>query len=364
MCRPRFDAHPGYDVAVGERALVAAVRGDRIGIEQRSLRDPGEGEVLLQVLLSGLCGTDLFKIRNRAVPDGTVLGHEIVGKILAWGPGVDEQLAGTRVVVPHHVACGSCRLCRAGNGTLCSTFRENLLEPGGFSDLVLVRPRAVARALYPIPDPIDDRAAIALEPTACVLRGIRRSGLLDPSQDAARVLILGAGSMGLLHLLVLRALLPETEVTVVDPVEERRQWAGRLGAFRFLAPSEIEPGFDGEAPDVVFDTVGGAPLLRDSIGTVRPGGTVILFAHASAGEQGEFDLNELFRNEVRIVPTYSGLLEDQRDAHALLCARRFDPASLVTDVIPLSEFEEGLRRAENHEALKVAYRPAGKETEE
>ena len=79
---------------------------------------------------------------------------------------------GDRIAVPHHVSCGTCRLCRSGNPTMCDTFRDNLMEPGGFADYVLIRDRATAEAAHKVPDGISDAAAVFMEPAACVLRGV------------------------------------------------------------------------------------------------------------------------------------------------------------------------------------------------
>src|SRR5207247_6424162 len=102
-------------------------------------------------------------------------------------------------------------------------FKENLLEPGGFAEHILVRARAVAQAAYRMPEGVSDEAAVFLEPAACVLRGIDRSGL-GPEGLAV---VQGAGSMGLLHLLVLRAFLPEVGVVMIDPVPDRLRLAER-----------------------------------------------------------------------------------------------------------------------------------------
>src|SRR5262249_52547700 len=140
----------------------------------------------------------------------------------AIGPGVAGFVPGDRVVVPHHVACGECVLCRRGAETLCPVFRENLLTPGGFSEHILVGERAVRRATFLVPEDLSDEAAVFLEPAACVLRGIRHARLAEMDSGGAPLVaaVLGAGSMGLLHLLVLKALLPAVRVAVVDPLAD------------------------------------------------------------------------------------------------------------------------------------------------
>ncbi|HBC07028.1 MAG TPA: alcohol dehydrogenase, partial [Rhodospirillaceae bacterium] len=113
----------------------------------------------------------------------------------------------------HHVPCGTCLMCRRGNETMCETFRENLMAPGGFADTVLIKARATAQAAHRVPDGVSDEAAVFMEPAACVLRGVERAAV---AADGVAV-IQGAGSMGLLHLLVLKAALPGVRVAVIDP---------------------------------------------------------------------------------------------------------------------------------------------------
>lgn len=329
----------------------------RMGVQDRP--DPGPGEILLAMVKSGLCGTDLFKLQTGTAPTNGVLGHEIVGTIAALGTGVDRFSIGDRIVVPHHVACGTCLLCRRGNETMCPEFKINLMAPGGFADHILIAARAVSRAAFRIPDHVSDEQAVFVEPAACVLRGIDRSGI-GPDGRAA---ILGSGSMGLLHLLVLKAAFPACRVLVVDPEPDRLDLAKRLGADAVAAPgtATAEAGCDltdSAGLDAVFDTVGGNGTLEAGIDLLRPGGTLVLFAHAGDGEAAQFDLNAVFKAEKRIIATYSGGLADQRRVFDMICAGDLDPTPLVTHTLPLDDFQRGVDLTRQREALKVLYTPS------
>lgn len=337
--------------------VVACTGGDRTRLERRPIPTPGDGELLLELRVVGFCGTDLFKLDTGSASPGTVLGHEVVGRVVAVGEGVRFQ-PGERIAVPHHVACGECVCCRRGAETMCETFKENLLEPGGFAEHILVRRRATALAARRLPASLSDDAAVFMEPAACVLRGVDRSGLT--AQGVA--VVLGAGSMGLLHLLVLRAALPGVCVVCVDPLEQRRRLAERLGADCGIAPGEdvadaVRRLGHLEGADAVFDTVGGARTLRDGLSLTRQGGTVVLFAHASQHEQADFDINVLFKHERRVVGTYSGGLDEQARVFELLSRGEFDPTPLVTHRLPLERFEEGVCLARERKALKVLFTP-------
>jgi len=326
-------------------------------VARRPAPEPGPGEARIALACCGVCGTDLFKLANRTVAAGTVLGHELVGRVETLGPGVDSLAVGDRVVVTHHVACGSCPLCRRGADTQCPTFRENLLVPGGYGELVVVRPRAVVAA-WRVPEGVADDAAVFLEPAACVLRGVDRAVL--PAGEGCAV-VLGAGSMGLLHLLVLRSACPGVEVVVSDPQGERRALALALGATAAVEPDGLAASVvevsGGVGADAVFDTVGGSGPLRQGLAVARPGGTVVLFAHAGAGEPAGFELNPFFKSEQRVVATYSGGLGEQRRVADLIGRGALDPSPLVSHRLRFERCQEAIALARERRGLKVLLEP-------
>jgi len=350
----------------GTASMTVAVAAEgALRLESRPRPEPGAGEMLLRLRCAGLCGTDLFKLRHGLAQPGSVLGHEVVGTVAVLGAGAVGFVSGDRVVVPHHIACGECALCRRGNEPLCPAFQENLLAPGGFSEWVLVRERAVREAAFGLPPHLPDEAAVFLEPAACVLRGLRHARLAETALAGSSpgcAAVLGAGSMGLLHLLVLKAVHPGLRIAVCDPLDERRDLARRLGADAATSPGPELREVIGEltnrlGADAVFDTVGGAAPLEDALAASRPGGAVVLFAHAEAGERAGFDLNAFFKCERRLLATYSSSLVDQREIYRLLVTRRLDPSVLVSHRLPLSRFAEAVVLAREQRALKVLLVP-------
>ncbi len=339
--------------------VVACTGGEATRLETRALPDPGPGEILLGLRVVGFCGTDLFKLKTGSAKPGTVLGHELVGDVLALGDGVTWLAIGDRVVVPHHVPCGTCIYCRRGNETMCEVFKENLMEPGGFADAILIRPRATALAARKVPASLSDAAAVFMEPAACVLRGIERSGL----QGEGIAVVLGAGSMGLLHLLVLKAVFPKVDVVMVDFDAGRLALAVELGAARTAAPGDeataaVRALSEGVGADAVFDTVGGEKALAAGVALTRAGGSVVLFAHAPDGQSAGVDLNAVFKSERRIIATYSGALREQQKVFDLLVSGALDPAPLVTHTMPLDDFAEGVGLVVQRKALKVLFTPS------
>jgi len=333
--------------------VIACKGGEDTALEVRQSPEPGPGEILLKLRVVGLCGTDLYKLTTGSALPGTVLGHEMVGQVIALGKGVNKFHLGDRIVVPHHVPCGECLLCLRGNETMCDVFRENLMEPGAFANLILIRSRAVEQAAYHIPDHLSDEAAVFLEPAACVLRGIRRAELVE---DGTAVII-GAGSMGLLHLLVLKAALPSVSVTVIDPVDGRRTLAKELGAEQAIAPSKNVSSIVQDV-DAVFDTVGGSATLKEGLSLTRRGGCIVLFAHAPEDEQAEININSIFKYERRIIGTYSASVKEQSEIFQLLASGILEPTPLVTHTMPLDEFALGVELVKTQQALKVIFTPS------
>jgi len=346
-------------VSIPRSHMVIACRGgDRTAVEERALIAPQAGELLLKMRMVGLCGTDLFKLDNGTVTPGTVLGHELVGEVASVGDGVSGFRNGDRVAVPHHVACGECALCLRGAVTMCEAFKENLLTPGGFAEHVVVKARATTRATRKLPDDLADEVAVFMEPAACVLRGVRCANL-EPHGVAV---VQGGGGMGLLHLLVLAAVYPELRILVIDPIEERQSLARTLGASAAASPGDdarhaLMEMSGALGADAVFDTVGGAALLASALAMTRYGGTVVLFAHAPAGECAAFELNTLFKHERRILGSYSGGLEEQSQIFSMMLDGALDPSPLISHRLPLVDFASGVAIARRREGLKIIFTP-------
>jgi L-iditol 2-dehydrogenase len=286
------------------------------------------GGVLVDVRLCGLCGSDVERLRPGGVTDGQVLGHELVG-VVREGP----VPAGTRVALAHHVPCGRCEACRAGHEPLCETHRASHLEPGGFCERTAASAAHVAHALLPLPDGVSDLAGTFVEPLACVLRGLDRVGPVD------RLLVVGAGSVGLLAAQAARA--RGVEATVLEPDPARQQRAALLG-------------FQPPARPANAALVTAAPGLGDAVTHVADGGTVIVFA---GGEPVSLDVDAVYRRELRLEGVRSATPAHLRAALALLATGAVEPEPLVDVVLPLEEFAEGVRRYRAREVLKVVFAP-------
>lgn len=314
------------------------------------------GEALIELVCCGLCGTDLYKLADAGRPPGEVLGHEVVGRVVESRAG--SLVPGDRVVAPHHAPCGECRLCRSGAETMCPRFAENLLDPGGFSERLRLKARAVERTVRKLDDGLADEAAAFVEPAACVLRGIDRAGLVP---ETPAVVVIGAGSMGLLHLLVLRVSFPGARVLVAEPDPDRRATARQLGADTVVTPDELTDLVDPTDPragaDAVFDTAGGQDAFDLALQATRPGGRVVLFAHAAQDTRVTFDINAVFKSERQVIGAYSGSPAEQKRVLDMMLDGALDPTPLVTHRLPLSRAADAVDLCRRREALKVLLHP-------
>jgi L-iditol 2-dehydrogenase len=327
---------------------------EALAVEQRPTPAPGPGEVLLRVEACGICGTDLriASGAHRAYPEGTVRvpGHEIAGVVEAVGPGNGSPAVGERVFVAPNVGCGRCDQCRAGRVNLCRTPQAlGITRDGALATHLLASEDVVGQGnLLPVPADADPAAIAVVEPLACVLRGQRpcRIGAGD------RVLIIGAGPIGMLHLLAARARGPR-EVVVSEPSPSRRAQAAERGADQAVAPEELDGAFD-----VVIVAAPAGAAQETALEVAAPGGRVNFFAGLPRdASRVELDTNLIHYKELLVTGTTACTTEDCREALDLVLSGAVDTGRLVTERRPLAEAVDALAAARTGEQLKVVIEP-------
>jgi L-iditol 2-dehydrogenase len=328
------------------RAAVHAGRGE-IRIETRPAPTIEAGDVLLRVRGCGLCGSDLAKFRGPAVRPA-VLGHEVVGDVVAAGAEAGGFRPGERVVVAHHVPCGACHYCRRGSVSMCRAFKASNLDPGGFAEYVRVPAQNVRHVTFRVPAGMPDAEASFTEPLGCCVRAIRRTAI-EPGDTAV---VAGLGAMGCL--LVQLARRRGARVVGVDPLPARRALAESLGAEAGVAPDQtvaalVAPS-GGRGADVVVLTVGAPALVRAALGWVRDGGAVHLFV---GDGEGPVPFGELYKRELTLTATYSSSPDDLAEAFNLIRTGAIRVAELCSHRVPLERLAEAVGLMERREALKV-----------
>ncbi len=321
------------------RAAVS-LPGGEVRLQQLPDPEPGEGEVVCDVVACGVCASDVtdWYIAAR-LP--AVLGHEPAGVVRAVGPGVGGWQAGDRVAIHHHAPCGECRRCRRGHETLCERFRATRLDPGGFAERVRIPPDLV-RELLPIPAGLDPVAATFIEPLACVLRAQDRAGL----RPGDSLLVVGAGVNGLLQIAAARARSVEA-VWVREPRPERLRVAEAWGAEHH----------GNELVDVAIVCTPKPPAIAAAAAALAPGGTLCLYAPPAPGDAPAFDGTAVFLRELTITASYSAGPQDMRVALELIAGGLIDPLPLVTHRLALGDTGRALELQRSGEALKAVVLP-------
>jgi L-iditol 2-dehydrogenase len=232
------------------------------------------GCVLVRVRNCGICGSDLHWYVGEFPPPSVCPGHEIAGDVVEVGLGVEGLCAGDAVAVEPLVVCRECSYCRTGNYQLCRSFNVlGMSRPGGLAEYVSVP----AYATYRMPPGMDHEVGSLAEPMAVCVHGVRLAGVTLGD----RVLVLGAGTIGLLSILAARAA-GAAEVAVTARHPHQADLARQLGAARVFATDAAgdreRSDWTAHFPvDVVVETVGGsANTINDAIQSVRPAGTVAI----------------------------------------------------------------------------------------
>lgn len=310
-------------------------------------------DVLLAVRAAGICGTDVHILSvppgHPATP-GVVMGHEYAAVVLATGDRVDRVSAGDQVVVDPSVWCGDCPYCQMGLTNLCDRMTGiGIFRDGGFAPFSVVPARAVYRIAPDVPAEI----AVLAEPIADVLHGLRKLSIM-PGESA---LVLGAGPIGLLFTLLLRAA-GVRKLLVAEVSAYRTAYARACGADLTVNPQEedLASAVRRETvlgADVIVDAVG--TLLEDGLRCVRKGGRVLLFGmheHARPAVR-QYDIT---RYEIQILGTYIARGTFPL-AVRLLESGRMDFGRLVTHRLALAHIHQGIDLLRRGEAVKVAVLP-------
>jgi len=338
-------------------ALAAVFYGPGdLRLEEVAVPQPGPGELLIRITACGLCTgeiMDWYIARKAPVP----LGHEPVGVVVEAGSGTAFR-PGERVFVHHHAPCMSCRACQRGDHVHCPAWAARRLIPGGLATYALAQAPAVAADTLRLPQELSDDAATFVEPLATVVKSVRRARI----RDGDRVLVIGMGVMGLLHLLALREIAAPSVLIGADLLPARAAIAARYAdvvadiSWQRLG-DVVRESTAGEGADVAIVGPGTVEALEAGCSSLAEGGTLVVFAPTPPEARWPLPVHDLYFKEITITPAYSAGPEETREALRLLVAG-LPVEPLVTHRLPLSEADRGYRLLrEAGEALKVVVRP-------
>ncbi|GAA4416440.1 alcohol dehydrogenase catalytic domain-containing protein [Georgenia halophila] len=298
--------------------------------EVRDVPEPeaGPGQVVVDVERAGVCGTDaeFFSGHMAYLATGDAsypvrIGHEWCGRVSAVGAGVDPTWAGRRVTGDTMLGCRRCERCRADRQHLCAD-RFEIGVRGGWPGALAERLPVPVSALVPLPDAVDETLGALVEPGGNAVRCVRAADV----RPGARVLVLGAGTIGLLVAQVARA--HGGEVSVLERSEHARDFAASLGFHQVATARDLE----GLALDAVVDATNGAEMPSFAVERVEPGGRVVLIGLAA--QQSVIDTRRLALKDVTAVGVLSasGGLAGTVELYA---SGRVDPRPLVAATVGL-----------------------------
>jgi L-iditol 2-dehydrogenase len=328
----------------------------------------GAGELLVKIASCGICGTDLKKIHTGSHSAPRIFGHEMAGVVVQTSAGVENFTAGERVMVFHHIPCGSCYYCRKQTFAQCATYKKvgatAGFEPsgGGFSEYIRVSDWIVGNGgVVRIPDGIPFEQAAFIEPVNTVLKGVK---LLNLAADET-VLVIGQGPIGLL----LAALARRTGARVLtsDLYPERHALAAKFGLNEPIdartenVVERVKDATEGRGADAVLLAVGGKALIQTAMDAVRPGGKVMLFAQTQH-EVASFDPGAVCMDEKTLLGSYSAsvtILDEVTDLVFGSYRNGFDLTQLISHRFSLEDAVKGVEIASNPQgdSMKIMIEP-------
>lgn len=327
-----------------------------IEIEDSAVSTPGDGELLVKIKAALTCGTDLkaYLRGHSLIPMPGPFGHEFSGVVAAKGNRAGRFKVGDAIMSVHSAPCLTCAFCGKGLFNLC----ENLMSSkvlGAFSEYLLIPRHIVQQNVFIKPEGLSFKEAAFLEPLSCVVHSV------EPLNITAKntVMIIGAGPIGLLHLMLAKHKGAKVIITALE--EERLLMARKLGADLTFHPSESESAvreFTREmGADFVFECTGQPAVWESSVNYVRRGGTVVLFGGCKSGTKVTFSADRLHYDEITMKGVFHFTPGDVKKAFALLRDKKLNVKKLITATCSLQEIASVFPRLAKGEGIKYAVVP-------
>jgi L-iditol 2-dehydrogenase len=325
-----------------------------LGMRDQPVRPPGRGEVTLEVIATGLCGTDLH-IEDDEFPTEppVTMGHEITGEVAVLGEGVDPGWMGARVACETYFAyCEECEACRDGKPNLCAGRRSiGSRVDGGFARWLTIP----VRNLWRLPEHVGWFAGALTEPLACVTRCLFDPPVIDAGD---RVLVVGPGAMGVLTAQCARAAGGVVTLVGLEKDRHRLELAATLGLSTQVAESAEDLG----TFDVVAEASGHQGGAMTAFGSVRKGGKYVQVG--IFGQPVTVPFDTILYHELPVRSGNATTPGSWRRALLLLEADLVQLDPLVSDVVPLDEWERALRATREGTGMKIVIDPRPKDEKE
>jgi L-iditol 2-dehydrogenase len=372
------------------------IKPGRIELCEIKTPQPSHGEMLIKIKAALTCGTDLkaFRRGHPMIPMPGVFGHEFSGVVAEVGKGVKGFKEGDEIMAVHTAPCLKCIYCKKRLYNLCDKIMDTKVL-GAFAEYILLTEYIVKQNVLYKPKNLSFEEAAFLEPLSCVVHSMKSVDI----KRGDNVLVIGAGPIGLLHLLLLKE--KGATVTIIDKHTKKLKIAKNLGADFILRtdttyspsptpfpsreennegknPSPLvgEParqirsdgargeGFfqmnkftDGIGFDYLFECTGRPEVWQASVNYVRRGGTVILFGGCKSGTKVTYDTGKLHYDEITLKGVFHFTPSDVKKAYKLLCKGRIGISRLISGSYPLNQLQKAFDKLARGVGIKYAIIP-------
>ena len=328
-----------------------------VRIEERDIPKINDDEILIKVIASGICGTDVLEwYRIKKAP--IVLGHEIAGVIEKVGKNVKNFKVGDRVTATHHVPCMKCHYCLNGHHTACETLHKTNFEPGGFSEYIRIPKINVELGTFKLPDNVSFDEGTFIEPLGTVVRAQRLANL----KENQSLLVIGSGISGLIHIKLAKSKNVK-KIIAVDINEYRLNAAKRLGADVIInanndVVSKLKESNENRLADLIIVCTGALSAAKQALQCVDKGGTILFFAVPKPDEKFEIPINDFWRNEIKTMTSYGAAPNDLKDSLELMASGKINMKDMITHKLKFDEIQKGFQLVEEaKDSIKVIVYP-------
>ena len=328
-----------------------------VRIEERPIPEINDDEILIKVMASGICGTDVMEwYRIKKAP--LVLGHEVSGIVDKVGKNVKNFKINDKVTATHHVPCMKCHYCLNDHNTACETLHKTNFDPGGFAEYIRIPKLNVELGTFKLPDNVSFEEGTFVEPLGTVVRAQRLANI----KATQTILVIGSGISGAMHIKLANSKNVK-RIAAVDINEYRLNAAKKFGAGYFINAKEdvttkLKEINENRLADLVIVCAGALPAAKQALQCVGKGGTILFFAVPKPDERLEIPINDFWRNEVKIMTSYGAAPNDLKESLELIKNKKVNVKDMITHRLRFDEIQEGFRLvAEAKESLKMIVKP-------
>jgi 2-desacetyl-2-hydroxyethyl bacteriochlorophyllide A dehydrogenase len=304
----------------------------------------GAGELLVVPIAAGICGTDLEIISGDGDPAfvkyPASLGHEWVGRVIGYGPGVSSPAIGSRIVVTGIIPCQECFECKNGDTNRCLIYDEiGFTRPGAGAELITVP----AWLAHVVNENVSDESAVLAEPTAVVTQAFMKA---NPKSDS-KILIIGDGTIALIAATMAKTYKPKL-IHMLGLKDGQSEIAKSAGVDQFLTtPTE-------DKYDLIIEAAGAPTRISAAIGQLVRGGTLLLLGYPGHQKTAAIVVDDVINGDLNIIGSFGSSLAAWEKTVAMFNSGELNLGYLVTHKFQLGEFAQAI------EALKSAPAPRGK----